>query len=257
MPFTLCHPAIVIPLHRCARGLTSLPALVIGSMMPDFVYFFAFGVSGRFSHSVPGIFLYCVPVGALVYLLYSALLRQAFLAWLPQAVSARMAWHIPMPLQSVRTVSVMLVSLAVGASTHLIWDSFTHPDTMLVSRLDLLRTLVTVGGHDIPVFKVLQHMSSLVGFMVIASYAAAWLSRSEPGPPYQPCFSDRQRRLALAAVGVASVLGGAWGRLFRRVTSAEHGIFNMVTTGMASGAIAIALVCVGWNAYVRTRTRTR
>lgn len=98
MPFTLCHPAIVIPLHRYASNVTSLPALVIGSMMPDFAYFFAFGVSGSVSHSVPGIFLYCVPVGALVYLLYYALLRQAFLAWLPQVVSARMAWQIPMPL---------------------------------------------------------------------------------------------------------------------------------------------------------------
>ncbi|NHZ38060.1 DUF4184 family protein [Massilia rubra] len=65
MPFTLCHPAIVIPLHRYARGFTSLPALAIGSMMPDFVYFFSFGISGEFSHSTPGILLYCMPVGAL------------------------------------------------------------------------------------------------------------------------------------------------------------------------------------------------
>ncbi|WP_374709637.1 DUF4184 family protein [Massilia scottii] len=35
MPFTFCHSAIVIPLHRCAPRFTSLPALVIGSMAPD------------------------------------------------------------------------------------------------------------------------------------------------------------------------------------------------------------------------------
>jgi len=61
MPFTLCHPALVVPLHRCVRRWTSLSALVIGSMAPDFVYFLPAGVDGVFSHSVPGLFLYCVP----------------------------------------------------------------------------------------------------------------------------------------------------------------------------------------------------
>ncbi|NHZ87425.1 DUF4184 family protein [Massilia sp. CCM 8733] len=256
MPFTLCHPAIVIPLHRYARGVTSLPALAIGSMMPDFVYFFSFGMSGRFSHSVPGIFLYCVPVGALVYLLYCALLRPAFLAWLPQALSARMAWRIPMPLQSARAASALLASLAIGASTHIIWDAFTHPNTVLVSRIALLRTLVPIGGFHLPAFKLLQHTSSLLGFIVIASYSMAWFSRSEPGPPYQPSFSNRQRLLALAAVGGAAMLGGAWGLLFRSTRSTEHALFNMVTTSMAFAAIAIVLICAAWKAHALMRNRT-
>lgn len=255
MPFTLCHPAIVIPLHRYARDVTSLPALAIGSMMPDFVYFFAFGVSGPFSHSVTGIFLYCVPVGALVYLLYQALLRPAFLAWLPHAVSARMAWRIPLPWQSVRTASVVLASLAIGASTHVIWDTFTHPGTVLVSRIELLRTLVPVAGYRVPVFKILQHTSSLVGFFAIAACTLAWFSRSAPGPMYQPSFSNRQRILALASVVTATVAGGTWGLLFRSMRSTEHALFNMVTSAMAAGAIGIVLICAGWKALALTRTR--
>ncbi len=255
MPFTLCHPAIVIPLHRYARGVTSLPALAIGSMMPDFVYFFAFGVSGPFSHSVAGIFLYCVPVGALVYLLYRALLRPAFLAFVPQAVSARMAWRIPSPWQSMRAASVLLASLAIGASTHIVWDTFTHPDTVLVSRIELLRTLVPVAGYRVPVFKILQHTSSLVGLIAIVACTLAWYSRSAPEPRCQPSFSNRQRRWAVAGVVAATVTGGAWGLLVRSTRSTEHALFNMVTSGMAAGAIGIVLVCAGWTALTLTRTR--
>lgn len=256
MPFTLCHPAVVLPLHRYARGITSLPALVIGSMMPDFVYFFSFGVSGGFSHSVPGIALYCVPAGAALLMLYATLLRPAFLAWLPPALSARKAWQAPMPLQSVRMAAVVLASLAVGAATHMLWDSFTHPDAVFVSRFALLRTLVPIGGYQVPVFTFLQHGSSLAGLIVIASFFATWLARSAPGSPYRPSFSKRQRLVAVAVVSAATVLGGAWGLSFKITRSSEHAIFNMVTTGMAAGAVAVVLVCAAWKALASIRQRT-
>ena len=45
MPFTLAHPVAVLPLARCRR--VHFPAMVIGSLAPDFVYF----LHGR---AVPG-----------------------------------------------------------------------------------------------------------------------------------------------------------------------------------------------------------
>lgn len=255
MPFTLCHPAIVIPLHRYARHLTSLPALVIGSMAPDFVYFFSLGVSGSFSHSLLGVLFYCVPAGALVYIVYYAILKRPFLAWLPQAISARMAWQIPWPLPSARAAAVVLGSLAIGALTHVVWDAFTHDHTPVVNRFALLRFLIPVGGHEIPLFKLLQHMSSLIGFIVIAAYAANWLSRSKPVAPYPASLGTRQRLMALTAVAAAGAAGGAAGLLFRRAISIEHALFNFVVTGMATAAVAIVLLCVGWNIVALCRTK--
>ena len=55
MPFTLCHPAIVLPLYRYAARITSLPGLVIGSMSPDFVYFLSLGISRSFTHTPMGV----------------------------------------------------------------------------------------------------------------------------------------------------------------------------------------------------------
>ena len=52
MPFTLSHPAAVIPLRRW--GIFS--ALIIGSIMPDSVYFLPFmDEHDRFAHTLPGI----------------------------------------------------------------------------------------------------------------------------------------------------------------------------------------------------------
>lgn len=248
MPFTLCHPAIVLPLHRYTRGMTSLPALVIGSMAPDFVYFFSLGVTGSFSHSGPGILLYCVPAGAVVYILYFTLLRQPLLAWLPRAISARMAWQIVWPLHDARAVGGVLGSLAIGASTHVFWDSFTHDNTAVVPHLGVLRSLVSIGSFEIPVFKVLQHMSSLVGFIVIATYALAWFARTKPISPYPAPLSARQRFLTFAAVAGAATVGGAAGLLIKPTVSTEHGLFNAVVAGMATAALAIVLLCLAWKA---------
>ncbi|HAT6805041.1 TPA: DUF4184 family protein [Citrobacter freundii] len=51
MPFTFTHPAVVIPIYHYVNRSLSLSALIIGSMAPDFVYFFLFSVTGALSHS--------------------------------------------------------------------------------------------------------------------------------------------------------------------------------------------------------------
>jgi len=61
MPLTLAHPAAVLPAVRFRRrGLPFVP-LVIGSVTPDFEYFFKLEPTGHFSHTVPGVFLFCLP----------------------------------------------------------------------------------------------------------------------------------------------------------------------------------------------------
>ena len=247
MPFTLCHPAIVIPLYRCATKRTSLPALVIGSMAPDFVYFFSLGVSGKFTHTPLGVPIYCVPAGLIVYFMWLMLIRPAFLAWLPAALSARMASNIVVPVRSVRSLATVLISLAIGASSHIIWDSFTHANTVVVDSISLFRSVVTIGAHDFPLYKILQQLSSLLGFIVIAGYLAVWFKRTEPGPPHPAPLSARQRLLTLVCVIAAGAVGGAIGLFYRSAQSIERGLFNFVVTGMASAGLAVVILCIAWK----------
>jgi len=222
MPFTLCHPAIIIPLHRAARRYTSLPALVIGSMMPDFPYFFSLGVGGTFSHSLAGILAYCVPMGALLYVEYVVVLRQPLLAWLPAPVSTRLPSALTWPAERLRLACVVLLSLAIGAASHIGWDAFTHQDGLPVLHYAPLRALVPVAGIRMPLFRVLQHASSLLGFIAIAVYARRWFVDTVPGPHPHATLGSRERLGALAAVGAAGVAGTLGGLLQRDATSFEY-----------------------------------
>lgn len=250
MPFTLCHPAIVLPLHAHARRLTSLPALVIGSMAPDFVYFLPLGAVGSFTHSVPGIFLYCLPAGLLVYCMYQAWLREAFIDWAPAAISRRMTGSAPRTRLDVRTTGILFVSLALGAATHIAWDAFTHPNTVVVRHVDVLRLQVTLGGHAVPLFKILQHVSSLVGAVFIAAHVRHWVATTEAGPLPERPMSARQSLYVLIAVAVAAAGGGLAGLLLRPARTDGHALFNLVVTAMATAALAILLFGLARKVWV-------
>src|SRR2546430_13745116 len=87
MPFTLAHPAAILPL-RGLRYLRTAP-LIIGAMIPDLPYYVParFGHFGPETHSLTGSFTTCLAFG------YAALgcvflLRRPFTALL----SARARW---------------------------------------------------------------------------------------------------------------------------------------------------------------------
>src|SRR5437762_2617545 len=54
MPFPLAHPAAVLPLRRYCPRFLSFPALVIGSIAPDFGYCFGDLNVEDLSHRSPG-----------------------------------------------------------------------------------------------------------------------------------------------------------------------------------------------------------
>lgn len=249
MPFTFCHAAAVIPLHRYGRRVTSLPALVIGSFVPDLVYFIPLGVSGEFTHSWLGILLYSIPAGLALLYIYYALLREPVLAWLPNAVATRLGPQADWFPRHPRALLILLMSLALGAATHICWDAFTHANTAVVNRFDFLRAPVSIGGQMIPTFKLLQHGSSLIGLLVIAGATFAWLARTAPRVSTAPGLSGAQRLRASGAVLLAGAAGGAAGLLLLRAVSIEHALFNMTVTAIPAAALALVLLCLGWRLF--------
>ena len=253
MPFTLCHPAIVLPLYRYFGRITSLPALVIGSMTPDFVYFFSLGISRSFPHTPLGIPVYCVPAGLVVFLLYHLLIREPVLAWLPDAISNRMAAPSDWPLRSARSVATVLGSLTIGSASHIAWDSFTHANTVIVDSFEVFRMLVPLGDDRMPLFKILQHFSTLVGFITITRFVAVWFKQAAPSRRCNRSLSTRQRRLSFAGVTLAAMAGGVAGLLSRHAKSVEHGLYNFVVSGMAAAALTIVCLCILWQMRARQK----
>ena len=60
------------------------------------------------------------------------------------------------------------MSILIGAASHIFWDSFTHDHGYFVQTIPTLQNSVDILGRQIPILKILQHSSTLLGGFVIA-----------------------------------------------------------------------------------------
>lgn len=172
MPFTFAHPAIILPFSRLQSLHVSLSALVIGSMTPDFEYFVRLKLYGRYGHSWPGVFVLDLPLALTLFFLLHAVVKKPVIDHLPLYFRRR--------FQSLRDFdfisyakkhfAVLLLCLLVGILSHIGWDSFTHANSIPTKSFSLLRIHVFSGPFEMPVFRVLQHVSTVVGLTVIGVF---------------------------------------------------------------------------------------
>ena len=172
MPLAPAHPAVVLPFQRLGLALS---ALVVGAVAPDVPVYLPVGVSYATTHSWQGLPVVVV-IGLVVLWLWFALLRDAVVDLTPwlrrrapgRARLGRRAWLLA-PL-----------AVAVGAATHVLWDSATHDWGFIVRDVSFLRE-----GGPVPHYRWLQHVSTVVGSVVVAAYGVRRLGRQPvvPRPP--------------------------------------------------------------------------
>lgn len=209
MPFTLAHPVAALPFRKWLGRFGSLSGLVVGSMIPDLAYFPPVGVLRAQTHSLAGIFIYCLPAGLVFWIAYRTLFRPFFLALAPTGLAYRVGPG-SVPAWSVTELRAVVPSLVVGAATHVLWDAFTHSNGAAVRTFPALQTpvdLFHVHWYQPRVYKVLQHLSSLVGVVVLLVWGARWYRRTEPRPfPISGALRSGKRGLTLAALLVPSLI---------------------------------------------------
>lgn len=169
MPFTFSHPAIVLPFLRIKHQSLSMSGLIIGSLTPDFEYFIRMKLSGRYSHSLEGMFLLDVPVAIVIAVIFHQLVKRPLIDNLPGYFYGRL-----LPLRDFNFPSYLrkhfwgfLLCLVVGIGSHIFWDGFTHSNEFFVERIAFLSTPITIGGTDVPLFRYLQHFSTFLGGIAI------------------------------------------------------------------------------------------
>jgi hypothetical protein len=174
MPVTLpAHAAAVLPFFRLGRRGLMPTALVVGACAPDLSYVYALRELGDFAHEFPGFILFCVPVGLTVLLWLEALVLPALRLALPELAGVqwgRFACTEGLP-RTLPGWGLAVVALVLGASTHLLWDGFTH-HTMWPASVLYPEVVVPAGSRELPLARVLQHASSLVGSLVVLGYMA-------------------------------------------------------------------------------------
>lgn len=163
MPFTLAHPSIVFPF----RKYLSLTGLVIGSMSPDFEYFLRMRIASTFSHSFLGVFIFCLPISTVLAFLFHGLIKIPLCANLPHILKQKCALYASLHWLEYfkKNWYIVVVSILIGAMSHLLWDSFTHSDGFFVTILGYSDIDFTILGFDIPLYKCIQHISTFIGIL--------------------------------------------------------------------------------------------
>ncbi|MBS1521441.1 MAG: DUF4184 family protein [Bacteroidetes bacterium] len=168
MPFTFSHPAVVLPLNRLGKNWISLTALVIGSLTPDFEYFIRMKVFSIYSHTWVGLFWFDLPIGLLLLIIYNRSIKNKLIDRLPQYFNQRLTgFKDERPKYLGANLIVVVICLWIGASSHIFWDSFTHPTGYFVKHSHLLSHKIVIKHFPIPFYNILQQLSSIVGALII------------------------------------------------------------------------------------------
>jgi hypothetical protein len=178
MPFTLSHPVAAIPLNKYLGQYGGLSALFIGAMVPDFVYMLPHEFIRYYaltSHSLMGLFKVCLPMGILFFYLYHLLMAPVIVAVFPDILRRKLPEHLSLgQCPPMNNPHAIIISILVGASTHIIWDAFTHDDAIPL-YIELLRTpIMTLDNWEIMPFRVIQHLSTVLGLMLLVWWIWKW-----------------------------------------------------------------------------------
>lgn len=257
MPFTLVHPAAVLPV---ARKPLVVSALVAGSLAPDLLYLdpvyrLATSVSGDFTltrtHSwsaVPGL---DPLLAAVMLLIWYALLRRPLLALAPARLAGRFGpvakWA------SMRYLAWAYLSTVIGAATHVLWDGLTHEGELFGFPIAALRAEAITGMSG---GRVLQYVSTALGAVCLLWWGWRWWRRTEPGPRGEG-LAPRTRwwvtilltLVVLVAAGIELVQVGIPG--LAETGETEYPVRSLLV-GAASGlALGIGAYTVLWHGWLR------
>ncbi len=170
MPFTFSHPAIVLPLTYLPQKWFSMTGLVIGSLTPDFEYFLRMRIKSNYSHTLDGLFWFDLPLGLLLAFIFHNIVRNSLFDNLPTFFKSRFSvfrqfdWNGHFK----KNWFVVAISILIGASSHILWDSFTHEHGYFVQTIPTLTNTIELFDRQIPILKILQHSSTIIGGLVIA-----------------------------------------------------------------------------------------
>lgn len=170
MPFTFAHPSTILPMRK--KKNYDFTALLVGSMSPDFEYFIHFRPYQVHGHTILGLFYYNLPLVLIVSIIWHYILKEQLIKNLPKPYCTYYfyltinKWKIT----SIKSFVIFIYSALIGMITHLLWDGFTHANGYFVSKISILSHNINLLSFEIPIYKMLQHGSSVIGLTILIIY---------------------------------------------------------------------------------------
>jgi hypothetical protein len=208
VPFTLAHGAAALPFRRL--GLV-FSALVVGTFAPDFEYLVRLTPGHGFGHTLLGTFVLTLPLALVVLWLFHAYVKLSAVRLLPHAVQRKLTNHLEeFRFGGVGRCALIVGSILLGIATHLLWDSFTHPNTWPYRHWPVLAQSLPVPVLGmVPVYKLLQHGSTTFGLGALAIWLMVRYRWTKPSGPLSSDMSPARKIFIMCAVMTVALVGAA------------------------------------------------
>jgi hypothetical protein len=257
MPFTLSHPAIVLPFGRLLARWRLLSAMVVGSMAPDFGWFLPWQPARFETHSADALLTFCLPAGLATYWLFQWLIKRPLIELLPPGAYAR--WRglsAPADVASLKQWILAASGVLFGAVTHLIWDAFTHEGARGVRMFPLLEEpVVELGGHRLGGAHLLQDANSVLGLAVVVAIVAYGMRPGKPGDALTARRLDRGARWTWILGYVIAAAALSWLFLLGRHAAVGTTLSGAAIALMRGAAAAAILVSAALSLQLRLHPR--
>ena len=203
MPFTFCHPAIVLPLNRIKS--LSLTGLIAGSVAPDFEYFIRMADKRVYTHTWSGVLWIDTPLALVLTFLFHNVVRNHLINNAPVSFQRRLKRYIDFNWFSYfkKRWPIVIICAVMGIYSHLIWDAFTHESGYFVQHLPFLLASVPVGSFRLEVPMLLQVLSSIFGALVI--YFALWQLPVDTNTIINPNYLHFWKKVWLITILIFSI----------------------------------------------------
>ncbi|MDH2998258.1 hypothetical protein A1D22_10195 [Pasteurellaceae bacterium LFhippo2] len=238
MPFTLSHPFAVLAFPR--NKYFHFPALVFGSMSPDFGYFLV-GKPINSGHTVFASELINLPLCLLFYGIYHFIVAKPLKENLPRFLSSNV------PQAEVKNPLLWLLiftySAWLGMLTHIGLDHFTHWNGYFVEQFLVLNERL----FGLPIFKWLQYGGGVFGLLAIILYQ--W--RMAVKYPYCSTQTTRQKTsFWLSVLILTLILLTGWYRVYP--TSVDNYVIHLIR-GIDCGMVSLVVHCGLWQRHYTKR----
>lgn len=242
MPFTPAHPAIILPFIR--SRYFSATGLIVGSLSPDFEYFFKMSVDSIYSHTKAGLLYFDLPVTIVLSFIFHQVVKANLITNMPVFIQKRFQDTLNLNFLTYvkKNWLIFLISAAFGAASHVFWDSFTHNNRFFVRMFSEIysTTYVPFNGANYPLFYVLQQISTVVGLIIVTVYIAV----KKPIVTTNLIMPKISYWLLVFVIAIVVL------RIRFFIHSSDYNLGNVVVSSISG--LLIGIVCCGFINFKKT-----
>lgn len=185
--------------------------------------------------------------------------KEPLWAWLPEDIRERVRLGPRrLPIEGATGLGLVLVSILVGAVTHILWDSFTHRYYWPYRHWPLLSYEVHLPVLGVtPYHKVFQYASTVIGLAVVATWFAGRVRAAVPEPARSGGIRRRNEWRSFWIVCGIAVAGGVI-----RALAGVRGVGEMHAISLFCAEAGISTISFFWvelviYGFLRERKRAR